>query len=182
MRVGEALSFGKYWEDPRFASKRPNLAGSRKMTFGDNIYHRDGDDRWVQLDSHHSLHDGSANPLNVATDTRVDRVLVSQEFIYWGGGGPPIPSELRALGEDAEDLCSKTRGQRRDGCRGGGMDRGNQSARVAGPAGPMATRLSHGSQALRPGTRGRIEEKWTTRFVGEREVGRGKRQDRHRYV
>ena len=112
MRVGEALSFGKYWEDPRFASKRPNLAGSRKMAFGDNIYHRDGDDRWVQLDSHHSLHDGSANPLNVATDTRVDRVLVSQEFIYWGGGGPPIPSELRALGEDEEDLCSKTRGHR----------------------------------------------------------------------
>jgi hypothetical protein len=32
----------------------------------------------------HSFHDGSANPENVATDTRVNRVLVSRELIYRG--------------------------------------------------------------------------------------------------
>jgi hypothetical protein len=112
MRVDEALSFAEYWQDPRFLSKRPNLAGSRKLAFGDNIYHPDEDGDWVQLDSHHSLHDGSPNRLNVATDTRVDRVLVSRRFVYWGAGGPLIPSELRAFGSDEEDLCSSTQGHR----------------------------------------------------------------------
>jgi hypothetical protein len=112
MRVEEALSFAEYWEDPRFVSKRPNLAGSRKVAFGDNVYRPDGDDGWAQLDSNHSLHDGSANPENVNRDTRVDRVLVARDFIYWGGEGPPIPDALRAFGDDAEDLCASTQGHR----------------------------------------------------------------------
>ena len=112
MRVEEALSFADYWEDPRFLSKRPNLAGSRKVAFGDNIYHPGGDDGWVQMDSHHSLHDGSANPENVNRDTRVDRVLVSRDFIYWGAEGPPVPDDLRAFGEDNDDLCAATQGHK----------------------------------------------------------------------
>jgi hypothetical protein len=112
MRVEEALTFAEYWEDPRFVSKRPNLAGSRKLAFGDNIYSPNDDGGWVQLDSHHSLHDGSANPENVMNDTQVDRVLVSQSFIYWGGEGPSVPDELRAFGADREDLCASNRGHR----------------------------------------------------------------------
>lgn len=106
MRVEESLSFGEYWADARFARKRPDLAGSRKIAFGDNIYHPDDAGGWIQIDSHHSLHDGSANPLNVETDTRVDRVLISRDFIYWGGNGPKIPSELRRFGAKREDLCA----------------------------------------------------------------------------
>lgn len=112
MRVEEILSFAEYWSEPRFHRKRPNLAGSRKMAFGDNIYRPDGAGVWIQLDSHHSLHDGSANPQNVATDTRVDRVLISRDFVYWGGTGPRIPDELRAFGANEEDICSSTQGHR----------------------------------------------------------------------
>lgn len=112
MRVDEILSFEEYWSDPRFQRKRPNLAGSHKMAFGDNIYHRSSDGAWLQLDSHHSLHDGSPNPKNVTTDTRVNRVLASREFLYWGGAGPRIPDELRAFGADEEDVCSSTQGHR----------------------------------------------------------------------
>jgi hypothetical protein len=112
MRVAEGLSFEEYWADPRFRRKRPNLAGSRKLSFGDNIYEPDGAGGWIQMDSHHSLHDGSANPLNVETDTRVDRVLISRDFVYWGASGPRIPDELRAFGADEEDICSSTQGHR----------------------------------------------------------------------
>jgi len=114
MRVKESLTFGEYWADARFARKHPDLAGSRKIAFGDNIYHPDGAGGWIQVDSHHSLHDGSANPLNVKADTRVDRVLITRDFIYWGGNGPQIPGELRAFGTKHEDICCPGQG---DKCR-----------------------------------------------------------------
>lgn len=112
MRVEDTLRFAEYWSDERFRRKRPNLAGSRKTAFGDNIYRPDGGGGWVQVDSHHSLHDGSANPLNVATDTRVDRVLISRDFVYWGGEGPQIPAQLRAFGTQGEDVCPRGRADR----------------------------------------------------------------------
>lgn len=112
IRVEESLTFGEYWTDARFARKRPDLAGSRKIAFGDNIYRPDGEDNWIQIDSHHSLHDGSANPLNVKTDTRVDRVLISRDFIYWGGTGPQIPSGLRSFGTRREDICCASQGDK----------------------------------------------------------------------
>lgn len=65
------------------------------MMVGDNIYHRDGrDQQWMQLDSHHSLPDGSPNPLNINKDTKVDRVLISQDFFYFGRTAPQVPLEL----------------------------------------------------------------------------------------
>lgn len=41
------------------------------------------------------MHDGSTNPENLRHDTRTDRLLVSDHFVYWGGGGPEIPAEFR---------------------------------------------------------------------------------------
>ena len=38
---------------------------------------------------------GSANPENVSHDTEVDRVLISDQFTYWGGQGPEIPARFR---------------------------------------------------------------------------------------
>jgi hypothetical protein len=98
MRLTETLSYEEYWSDPRFSQKRPNLRGSKKQAFGDNIYHRDpetGD--WLQENSHHSLRDGRPNPANVSHDTQRDRVLISTDYTYWGGGGPPIPSRFAEL-------------------------------------------------------------------------------------
>ena len=96
MRVTETLSYNDYWSDPRFRAKRPNLRGSLKQAYGDNIYHRTGDDgQWQQENSHHSLPDGQINQLNVEVDTSTDRVLVSKDFVYWGGSGPVLPEDLR---------------------------------------------------------------------------------------
>lgn len=104
MRVTEALSFDQYWRDPRFADKRPNLHGSKKQAFGDNIYHRDRrTGRWRQVDSHHSFPDGSPNPRNIDHDTQTDRILVSDDFVYWGGRGPRIPRRLRNF--RGVDIC-----------------------------------------------------------------------------
>ena len=95
MKVTQALSFNEYWEDHVFLDKRPVRNGSRVMMVGDNIYHRNGcDEGWIQLDSHHSLPDGSPNELNIDKDTKVNRVLISREFFYFGSIAPEVPGEL----------------------------------------------------------------------------------------
>ena len=99
MRVSGTLTFEEYWADPRFQSKKPNLRGSKKQAFGDNIYHRNpGTRRWCQLNSHHSLDDGSPNPANIKTDTGTDRILYSDDFVYWGGSGPQLPARFLNYG------------------------------------------------------------------------------------
>ena len=95
LEVSEILSFNQYWQDPRFYNKRPNLYGSRKMAYGDNIYHRNlKDGSWLQENSHHSLYSGLPNLSNVENDTKTDRVLISKVFTYWGGNGPLIPQRF----------------------------------------------------------------------------------------
>ena len=107
MRVSETVSFHHYWEDPRFRAKRPNLRGSLKQAFGDNIYHKElATDQWLQEDSHHCLDDGAPNPKNIAKDTQTDRILLGKEFIYWGGSGPKIP-EFHGY-----DICKKGPGHK----------------------------------------------------------------------
>jgi hypothetical protein len=96
MRVEEILDFDAYWVDPRFARKRPNLRGSLKNVYGDNIYHRGSEGGWVQENSRHSLEDGSPNFGHVSQDTKADAVLISRNFVYYGGSGPVIPAHLRS--------------------------------------------------------------------------------------
>lgn len=96
MQVAEKMTFNQYWEDRRFQLKKPNLSGSIKQRFGDNIYQLDSDGQWFQSDSHHSLTDGSPNPKNIRRDTKADRVLVGSIFAYWGGSGPEIPAHFQS--------------------------------------------------------------------------------------
>jgi hypothetical protein len=105
MRVTEAMTFSEYWADPRFNSKRPYLLGSKKLAFGDNIYFKK-DGMWYQENSHHSLANGKPNKANVSHDTRIDRVLISDDFVYCGGDGPIIPSAT------AQKLCKRGPGHR----------------------------------------------------------------------
>lgn len=100
MAVTQVLTFNEYWTRREFRDKRPVRNGSRVMMVGDNIYHRlEGEEGWQQLDSHHSLKDGSPNPLNVNNDTKADRVLVSHHFYYFGSAAPLIPAAiLKRLG------------------------------------------------------------------------------------
>ena len=103
-RVAEALTFNEYWADPRFRRKRPNLRGSLKQAFGDNIYFKDECDHWHQLDSHHSYEGGAANPHNIRNDTQTDKVLIGVEYTYWGGSGPKIDETFRDY--DGQDICA----------------------------------------------------------------------------
>ena len=107
MRVTEAMSFEEYWLDFRFRRKRPNMYSSRKKAFGDNIYYRDDATyEWRQLDSHHSYANGTQNDRNVRNDTQANRVLVSDDFTYWGDGGPLLP------GFRGQSVCHRTQGHR----------------------------------------------------------------------
>ncbi len=96
MRVDETLTFDAYWDDERFARKRPNMHGNLKQTVGDNIYHRDvPTGRWLQEDSRHTRADGTPNSEHVVRDTATDVVLVSRRFSYFGAHGPEVPGHLR---------------------------------------------------------------------------------------
>lgn len=106
MRVTEALTFDEYWNDARFRNKRPYMRGSKKQAFGDNIYHRNKKTgAWMQADSHHSFSDGTPNTSNIANDTQTNRILISNDYIYWGGSGPAIPKRFRSY--DGIDICGK---------------------------------------------------------------------------
>jgi hypothetical protein len=107
MHVTAAMTFNEYWSDRRFQMKKPNLRGSKKQAFGDNIYFRDPKTgEWHQENSHHSLENGSINEANVTNDTQTDRVLIGDDFVYWGGSGPELPSEFLNYGAAKADLCA----------------------------------------------------------------------------
>ena len=106
MRVTETMTFNSYWNDSRFQQKKPNLRGSKKQAFGDNIYFKNPKTgKWHQENSHHSHADGTTNRANVATDTQANRVLVSADFVYWGGSGPEIPKKFLSYGQNYESIC-----------------------------------------------------------------------------
>jgi hypothetical protein len=114
MRVTGAMTFEEYWADPRFQRKKVNLRGSKKQAFGDNIYWRDPvNTQWCQANSHHSFHDGSANPKNVKTDTGTNRILFSDDFVYWGGSGPELPARFLDYGGSHKSVCA-VRGHKND--------------------------------------------------------------------
>lgn len=112
MQVSEILSFRNYSSDNRFSRKRPFRRGSRKQSCGDNIYLRNADDSgWEQRDSFHSLPDGSVNNQHVQRDTGVDKVLISDNFVYFGGEAPAFPKALRSF--NGIDVCKSGIGWKR---------------------------------------------------------------------
>ena len=111
MRVEEVLSFDAYWADPRFASKKPNLNGSRKQRAGDNVYHRGSDGAWVQEESLHSRSGCRPDLAHLNRDTSVPRVLVSTSFAYFGADAIEIPREFHD--HEGKDYFTSVRGHRR---------------------------------------------------------------------
>ena len=95
MRVGETLTFDEYWNDERFKIKRPVFNKSTTHKYGDNIYHHVNGE-WVQEPSHHSKIDGM-NLINLTRDTQTDRVLIADEFYYFGGDAIMLPPEYQSL-------------------------------------------------------------------------------------
>jgi hypothetical protein len=99
MKVSKTMSFNEYWDDPTLQRKKPNLYGSKKQAFGDNIYTRSTNGDWLQSDSHHTLYDGSPNKINIETDTTTNRILIADQFVYFGEKAPTIPEHI--------DICAK---------------------------------------------------------------------------
>jgi hypothetical protein len=107
MRVTGTMTFEQYWASPSFQVKKPNLRGSKKLAFGDNIYSRKPKSAaWDQANSHHSLSNGCPNPSNVKTDTQTNRILISDDFVYWGGSGPRVPAKFLNYGREHVSLCA----------------------------------------------------------------------------
>ena len=96
MRVDEALTFDQYWADPRFHKKRPQIPGPQMSMVGDRTYRHEGEGaEWSFDRSMHFAPDAAqTGGGHVVRDTKVDRVLVSQRYTYWGGSGPAVPNHL----------------------------------------------------------------------------------------
>lgn len=95
MKVTEVTTFDSYWSDARFACKKPVMNGTVKKCYGDNIYHHNDNNEWLQEDSHHSNEDGSINEHNLKRDTSTtDRVLVSEDFYYFGSNSLLMPPDI----------------------------------------------------------------------------------------
>ena len=94
MKVTAELSTRCFWSDPRFEAKKPDLYHSWVSAAGDNIYEPLGPLEWRQLNSYHSQADGSPNLHHVRRDTSVERVLVSEDYVYFGGQGPKLPERF----------------------------------------------------------------------------------------
>lgn len=110
MRVDETCTFDEYWEDSRFFVKRPRFDGKFQLCYGDNIYHHIGND-WVQENSHHSYVDG-INRNTLLHDTRIDRVLLSFHYWYFGEDAIDLPEDFseaiasgRAYKKLQDDIC-----------------------------------------------------------------------------
>ena len=104
MQVTKVMGFNEYWK--RFRVKRPRRdirAGGFKAVGdniyhikegvrvdGDDIYHRDNVDNWSQARSQHEK-------AHKKTDIGGRNALISRNFVYWGGSGPPLPDDLRGL-------------------------------------------------------------------------------------
>lgn len=95
MQVDEICTFDEYWEDSRFLAKRPRFDGNYQQCYGDNIYHHIGDE-CMQENSHHSYADG-INGKNLIHDTRVDRVLLSFHYWYFGENAIKLPKEFTGV-------------------------------------------------------------------------------------
>lgn len=92
MQVDEICTFDEYWEDPRFIMKKPCFDGNYQQCYGDNIYHHIND-KWTQENSHHSYVNG-ININNLLHDTRIDRVLLSFNYWYFGDNAIELPKKF----------------------------------------------------------------------------------------
>ena len=113
MRVTEVIGTRDYWIDPRFQFKKPTFKGDRirVSASGDNIYEWRGPNCWRQLPSYHSHPDGTQDEAQTKKDTDVERILSSDDFVYFGGEGPRLPSKY--LNDGDLKLVCNGRGDRR---------------------------------------------------------------------
>lgn len=86
MQVTERLTLGEYWEDPRFAARKPGHA-----TPPDNIYKPAQTGGLLQVPN--TVH----TPENAKRDISGRYALLSDRFWYFGDNSVPLPNELLHL-------------------------------------------------------------------------------------
>lgn len=99
MKVSEILDFNSYWMDIRFNFKKPVINGPKIVKVGDNTYRKCfSTGNWLQETSMHNI---PGTPINnkahIEVDTSEDKVLIAEEFTYWGGLGPTLPEKLVSM-------------------------------------------------------------------------------------
>ena len=94
MKVTETLTFNEYYKDKRFSLKKPNIKGSLKTMHGDNVYYKNSKGQWIQDDCHHNHENKKIRCQNIEMDTKINRVLISDHFFYFGNTPLYESSEL----------------------------------------------------------------------------------------
>ncbi len=98
MIVSEILTYDQYWIDSRFQDKKPYMGGSKMQMYGDNIYHTSSETGiMVQEFSHHSNEDGTTNYNNYNRDVPGEKVLIANQFWYYGNLAIEVPFALICL-------------------------------------------------------------------------------------
>src|ERR1700722_12148931 len=101
MEVEETLGFDEYWRDERFKEKKPKFDAGKAGKHGDNIYKpsKKHSREYQQLPSAHSepMFGKSENQKNKKRDLKGERVLVSENFTYFGSKAEDLPPELECL-------------------------------------------------------------------------------------
>lgn len=89
------LTFARYFRDRRFAKKKPDFRSrDRRLIVGDNAYKPLRNGFYKQLRCMHSLKDASKHK---ERDLSVDRVLISDQFWYFGGKSLVTPDHLNII-------------------------------------------------------------------------------------
>lgn len=96
MRVTAITDFQSYRRD--FKRRWPVMNGSRIRAVGDAIYWQDADG-WHQDNSLHSQSGGLCSYSDLKRDVLdADRILLSDDFTYWGDIAPALPAAIAHLG------------------------------------------------------------------------------------
>jgi hypothetical protein len=87
MKVDERIHMNDYFNDPRFQSKKPDIAGNWKQRCGDNFYSQLSSGEWVEHPNpfHESMRD---------IDTKIPYVFVGHKFWYLGRKRVDTPHEF----------------------------------------------------------------------------------------
>lgn len=92
MQVSEILSFDEYYNDRRFAKKKPDLKGSWKEICGDNLYYKDPQGNWTQ---HRTFF--HREPEVIEKDLRHPFVFVAEKYYYFGDKAVSAPVDYQNL-------------------------------------------------------------------------------------
>ena len=86
MQIDNVISLANYYNDPRFACKKPSKS-SWKTEVGDNIYMEING--LLEADPNTSFH---KNPKEQQKDKRGNRVFIGKQFVYFGEKAETLPS------------------------------------------------------------------------------------------